>query len=125
MALQGAHGYTPTSTPLGAGPLSTEQPTPSHPPLTKSHGMFLKHSDSSIFLPIPQKHSSPLNLSSEPSCIISRLWKCRHKTVVFLLRGKDGEMDVQTCQVALILIFKFFGFGFDLLILTYPVCIRY
>lgn len=68
----------------------------------KSHGVFLKHSDSSIFLPTPQKHFSPLNLPSEPSCIISRLWKCRHKTVVFLPRGKDGEVDVQTCQVALI-----------------------
>lgn len=75
----------------------------------KSQGIFLKHSDSTIFLPIPQKNSSPLNLPSEPSCIISSLWKCRHKTMVFLL--KDREMDVQTCQVALILI-KFFRVWF-------------
>ena len=35
MALQGADGHVLTSTPLGAGPLSTEQPTPSYPSLTQ------------------------------------------------------------------------------------------
>lgn len=70
---------------------------------------FLNTLTPTIFLPIPQKNSSPLNLPSEPSCIISSLWKCRHKTMVFPL--KDREMDVQTCQVALILI-KFFGVWF-------------
>lgn len=110
---------------IGRGPLNTkEESNPSDLPLTQSQGIFPRHLDSIILTHFPPntKIKQTNILSPLPSpplrTILHNLPLVELQTQNPLLRGEDGEMDIQTRQVALTLILEFRYFSFDLPILT-------